>query len=451
MIRFLFLCLLTSCVWGQELISNQEKAIAIVSVNVIPMDKEEVLRDYTVIVRNGRITDLGPSSQLKTPSGAHVVDGKGKYLVPGWAEMHAHVPQVDDLEPMKEVLMLYLVNGITNIRGMLGVPKHLELRDKIRSGEILGPHFITSGPSLSGQSVRSPERGVEMVHEQYKAGYDFLKMHPGLTKATFPGIAAASKETGIPMAGHVSFNVGVWAVIEAGYKTIDHMDGFVEAITPGIDTMASQEAGLFGDKIAYRADRSKIPPLVEALRKNNIYVVPTQALGERWLSPHGPEAYENDPEFKYITPKVKEQWLSVKRNYVNNPNFNRERSEAFIELRRHLLKACNDGGVKLLLGSDAPQNLNVPGFSIHRELKMMVDAGLSPYDALRSGTINVAEFLGNKYSGAIRKGFDSDFVLLAGNPLEDITNTQKIEGVMIGTNFLSKSYIAAQLKKLEKN
>ena len=167
MIRFLFLCLLTSCVWGQELISNQEKAIAIVSVNVIPMDKEEVLRDYTVIVRNGRITDLGPSSQLKTPSGAHVVDGKGKYLVPGWAEMHAHVPQVDDLEPMKEVLMLYLVNGITNIRGMLGVPKHLELRDKIRSGEILGPHFITSGPSLSGQSVRSPERGVEMVHEQY--------------------------------------------------------------------------------------------------------------------------------------------------------------------------------------------------------------------------------------------------------------------------------------------
>lgn len=450
MIRFLLLFFLTSCAFGQGLLNNEEKAIAITSVNVIPMDKEEVLKDYTVVVRNGRIIDMGPAGQVKVPSGAQSIDGKGKYLVPGWAEMHAHVPQVDDLEPMKEVLMLYLVNGITNIRGMLGVPKHLELRDKIRSGEILGPHFITSGPSLSGQSVRSPERGVEMVYEQKKAGYDFMKMHPGLTKATFPGIAAASKETGIPMAGHVSFNVGVWAVIEAGYKTIDHMDGFVEAITPGIDTLTSQEAGLFGDKIAYRADRSKIPPLIEALRRNNVFVVPTQALGERWLSPYGPETYENDPELKYIDPKTRENWLQVKRNYVNNAAFNRAHSEAFIKLRRELVKACNDGGVKLLLGSDAPQYLNVPGFSIHRELKMLVDAGLTPYEALKTGTVNVAEFLGNKYSGAIRMGFDSDFVLLAGNPLEDITNTSKIEGVMIGTRYLNKNFITAELKKLEK-
>lgn len=448
--RYLFLILIVISACGQKTQKSEWGEIAFVSVNVVPMDKEEILADYTVVVQDGEVREMGPSAEVKVPEGAQIVDGKGKYLVPGWSEMHAHVPQVDDLEPMKEVLMLYLVNGITNIRGMLGMSKHLELRDKINSGEILGPHFITSGPSFSGQSVKSPEQAEQMVRDQKAAGYDFLKLHPGLTKATFPSIVKTAKEVGIPFAGHVSFNVGVWAAIDAGYATIDHLDGFIEAIVPGVDTMVAQETGLFGDRIGYKADRSKIPALIKALKENNIAVVPTEALAERWLSPEGVEAFENDPDLKYMEPNERKRWLEVKRKYNSDAKFDKARAEEFIKVRQELLKACQDGGVNLLLGSDGPQILNVPGFSIHHELQYLVDAGLTPYQALKTGTVNVAEHLGKDKSGAIRKGYASDFVLLNGNPLEEIGNTRKIESVMIGERLLNRDFIDQELKKLEK-
>lgn len=436
--------------YSQSLVSNQNREIVFTSVNVIPMDKQGVTENQTVVVKNGKIVSIGKAGQAKYSNDAIVIDAKGKYLLPGWSEMHAHVPPGEDLAPMKEVLMLYLANGITNIRGMLGVPKHLELRDKIKSGEILGPHFITSGPSFSGQSVRSPERGIEMVRQQKEAGYDFLKLHPGLTKATFPGIAKTAQEVGIPFAGHVSFNVGVWAAIDARYATIDHMDGFVEALTPGIDTLTAQEAGFFGDRIGYRADVSKIPALMKALKAKNVMVVPTEALAERWMSPLGVEHFENDPDLKYMDKKTRDQWAKTKRDYNGSAHFDKAKSEALIKLRHQLLRACEEHGVKLLLGSDAPQIYNVPGFAIHHELKYLVDAGLTPYQALKSGTINVAEYLKKKNSGAVKTGYDSDLVLLAANPLENISNTRKIEGVMIGTKWLSREYIDAELKKIEK-
>lgn len=435
---------------AQGLVSNNNREIAFTAVNVVPMDKPGVIANQTVVVKNGKITAMGKAGQVKYSKDAIVVDAKGKYLVPGWSEMHAHVPPGEDLTPMKEVLMLYLANGITNIRGMLGVPKHLELRDKINSGVILGPHFITSGPSFSGQSIRSPERGVELVRQQKEAGYDFLKLHPGLTKATFPGIAKTAKEVGIPFAGHVSFNVGVWAAIESGYATIDHMDGFIEALTPGVDTLTSQEAGFFGDRIAYRADASKIPALMKALKEKNIRVVPTEALAERWMSPKGVEHFENDPDLKYMDKNTRDNWAKTKRDYNGNAHFDKAKSEALIKLRHQLLRACEEYGVELLLGSDAPQIYNVPGFAIHHELKYLVDAGLTPYQALKSGTVNVAKFLNRSTSGAVKIGYDSDLVLLAGNPLDNIGNTKKIEGVMIGEKWLSKQYIANELKKIEK-
>lgn len=435
---------------AQQLLTNKDREIVFQGVNVIAMDQPGVKDNQTVVVKNGQIIIIGASNAVKFSNQATVIDAKGKYLVPGWSEMHAHVPAGEDLAPMKEVLMLYLANGITNIRGMLGVPKHLELRDKIKTGEILGPHFITSGPSFSGQSIRSPERGVELVKQQKAAGYDFLKLHPGLTKATFPGIAETAKQVGIPFAGHVSFNVGVWAAIEAGYATIDHMDGFVEALTPGIDTLTAQEAGFFGDKIGYRADTSKIPALMKALKAKNVRVVPTEALAERWMSPKGVEHFENDPDLKYMDRQTREQWAKTKRDYNGSPHFDKAKSEALIKLRHQLLRACEEYGVELLLGSDAPQIYNVPGFAIHHEMQYLVDAGLTPYQVLKSGTVNVAKYLNKPKSGMIKTGFDADLVLLDGNPLEDISNTRKIEGVMIGTNWLSKEYIVSELKKIEK-
>jgi imidazolonepropionase-like amidohydrolase len=443
---FIFISLFA---YGQP-VDNTSKEIIITSVNVIPMDTEKVLENQSVIVKNGVITYLGDAKNAKPAKDAIKIDGKGKYLIPGLAEMHAHVPPNGNIDQAKDVLALFLANGITTIRGMLGHPNHIQLREMINKGEVVGPHFYTTGPSFNGQSVKTPERGAEMVKEQKAAGYDYLKLHPGLTKETFPAIASTAKEVGIPFAGHVSFGVGVWRAIDAGYSSIDHMDGFIEAITPGIDTLAEQETGLFGSWIAINADESKIPNLVSKLAEKKIWVVPTQALAERWQSPQPASVYLNTPEMKYMKAEELKGWENAKNGYLNNPNYSKEKAEALVKVRRNMLRQCQKGGVGLLLGSDAPQIFNVPGFSAHHELKYLVDAGLTPYEALKTGTVNVAAYLGKNNEGAIKTGYVSDLVLLNGNPLKDINQTKSIDGVMIGKKWLSKEYIASELKRLER-
>lgn len=439
-------------VWNlnaQQWIDSREREIVIRSVNVIPMDAELVIPNQTVVISQGKITAIG--AKPKYSKNALVIDGKGKYLMPGLAEMHAHVPPIDDLEPMKEVLFLFAANGITTIRGMLGHPKHLELRSMIQQGTVNGPHFYTTGPSFNGISVRTAEAGAEMVRRQKEMGYDFLKLHPGLNLETFPAIASMAHEVGIPFAGHVSYAVGVWRAIDAGYSSIDHLDGFVEALVPGIDNVTEQEAGLFGMFVGHRADVSRIPSLMKALKEKNIWVVPTQSLAEKWFSPtYNAESFRNDPNSKYMAPQTVEQWITTKKNLLANPLYNSANIESLIRLRRQLILECQKNGVGLLLGCDAPQVFNVPGFSTHQELVYLVESGLTPYQALRTGTVNVARYLKLDDSGVIRTGAVADLVLVNGNPLTDITQTQNISGVMLNGKWLSKAEIDAGLKMLEK-
>jgi imidazolonepropionase-like amidohydrolase len=431
--------------------SNAQQEIVFRSVNVIPMDKETVLMNQDVVVKDGFIVATGDHGKVKYAKNAILIDASGKFLIPGLAEMHAHVPPVDDIEPMKEVLMLFACNGVTTIRGMLGHPRHIELRSKIQSGEIIGPRFYTSGPSFNGNSVKTPEAGAEMVRQQKKMGYDFMKMHPGITRENFAAIVKTAKEVNMPFAGHVSFDVGVWRAIDAGYATIDHLDGFVESLVPGIDTVKETQTGLFGMYIAHRANQEKIPALMKALKEKNIWVVPTQALAERWFSPDkDADAFAREPEMIYMKEETLKSWVNNKKNLVANPNYNAAAMKNYIALRRKLIYECQQTGVGLLLGSDAPQVFDVPGFSIHQELKYMVDAGLTPFQALQTGTVNVAKFYSRKDMGMIKPGFVSDMVILDGNPLENIENSKRIAGVMIGTRWMPKDVIAAELKKLEK-
>jgi len=422
------------------------------NVNVIPMSDEKVIKNQDVVVKNGLIMSIGETGKIKYNKDARVIQANGKFLMPGLAEMHAHVPPVDDIEPMKEVLKLFLYNGITTIRGMLGHPRHLELRGKIQSGEIIGPHFYTSGPSFNGNSVKTPEAGAEMVRNQKAAGYDFLKLHPGLTKENFAAIAKAAKEVNIPFAGHVSFDVGVWRAIEAGYASIDHLDGFVESLVPGIDTMKEQQTGSFAMFIAKNADEKRIPGLMKALKEKNIWVVPTQSLAERWFSPDkDADAFAREPEMIYMKEETLKNWVNSKKNIMANPNYIPNDIKKFVELRRKLIYECQRNGVGLLLGSDGPQVFNVPGFSVHHELRYMVDAGLTPFQALQSGTVNVAKYFKLTNTGMIKAGYVSDMILLDANPLENIDNTKKIAGVMLGNLWMSKEDISSELKKLEKS
>jgi imidazolonepropionase-like amidohydrolase len=437
---------------AQEIHNSSSRDIVLLSVNVIPMDKEGVITNQTVVIRNGQIAAVGERGKTKYNNGALVIDAKGKYLIPGLAEMHAHIPPIDNMEPMKDALLLFAVNGVTTIRGMLGHPRHLELRSKLQSGEILGPRFYTSGPSLNGNSVKSAAQASDSVRSQKNAGYDFMKLHPGLTKENFAALVNTAKEVNMPFAGHVSYDVGVWRAIDAGYATIEHLDGFVESLVPGIENITEQQNGIFGMFSADKADTSRITALMKALRDKNIWVVPTQALAERWFTPDkDPESFRNEPEMIYMPPNTVNAWVNSKKNLMSHPQYDAASVTRFVALRRKLINACSKNGVGLLLGSDAPQVFDVPGFSVHHELKYMVEAGLTPYQALQMGTVNVGRFYNKQDMGVIRPGAIADLILLNGNPLTDINQTKNIYGVMLNGKWLTKEWIDATLKKLEKH
>ena len=447
----LLLTLSPVLIQAQNAIDSRQQEIVIRSVNVVPMDRETILENYDVVIKDGKIKAMGPSKSIKFDSKAVLIDGKGKYLIPGLAEMHAHVPPVDDINPMKEVLMLYALNGITTIRGMLGHPKHLELRKKISDGEIMGPRLYTSGPSFNGNTVKTEEEGISKVKEQKAAGYDFLKLHPGLSRANFDAIVKTANEVKIPFAGHVSWDVGIWHAIESNYKSIDHLDAFVEGLVPDIGKIKEPDAGFMGIYIAMQADESIIPKVVTGLRDHHIWVVPTQALAERWLSAAMTTAdCAATPEMKYMDEATSKRWAEAKDKSMSDARYKKENFDQFLKLRRKLIYECQKNGVGMLLGSDAPQVYNVPGFSIHHELQYMVNAGLTPFEALQMGTVNVAKFFNRDDAGSIKTGNVSDLVLLTGNPLADISNTSRIEGVMLGNRWLSKEFIASELKKLVK-
>ena len=210
----------------------QSVTTAFVGVSALPMDKEAVLTDQTVIVREGKIVSIAPAAKAQIPDGAIRIDGTGKFLMPALAEMHAHIPggQATDAA-VERTLFLYVANGITTIRGMLGDPRHLTYRERAARGEIVSPLIYTSGPSFNAKTASTKEMAVEAVIAQKKAGYDLLKIHPGVPRDVFDALAAKADELKIPFAGHVPAAVGLMRALEAKYASIDHLDGFVEALT----------------------------------------------------------------------------------------------------------------------------------------------------------------------------------------------------------------------------
>lgn len=416
-------------------------AVVIERVNVIPMDRERVLPDQTVVVEDGRISAITSPGAASVPEGATRVDGRGRYLIPALAEMHAHVPGGQASVPAAErVLFMYVANGIGTIRSMLGDPAHFQLRERAARGEIVAPAMYLSGPSFNGQTAATPQAAAARVAEQKKAGYDLLKIHPGVPRAGFDALAAAAAGEGIRFAGHVPADVGLARALEAKFWTIDHLDGYVEALAGA----GAPPAQLFGINLVDRVDESRIPALVKATRDAGTWIVPTQILLENWYGPDTIETMRAWPEMRFASAAEIGQWVATKQE--NMKAYPPDQRQRFIALRRRLIEALHDGGVGILLGSDAPQTWNVPGFSIHRELATYVASGLSPFEALVTGTRAVAEHLGTTGSaGTVAAGKRADLVLLDGNPLEDISSTSRIAGVLIGGRWIPRDEIDRRL------
>lgn len=429
----------------------EHPTLVIRNVAVIPMDREEVLRGRTVVVRHGRVVSLGPAGAADAaagdlPSGAIVVDGSGKYLMPGLAELHAHVGSP---EANARILPLFALNGVTTARGMLGRPAHLALRDSLARGDVLGPRLLTSGPSFSGGDI-TPVEARRRVREQVDAGYDLLKIHPGPSRAAFDALAAAAGEAGIPVAGHVPTDVGLDRALEARYSTIDHLDLFMEALVPTGAAGAPAQGGFFGLDMVPYVDTRQIPPLAARVRDAGVAVVPTQTLMENFVSDVTGDELAARPEYRYWPAQQVDGWRGQKDRFLADPNTPPASQRArYTEIRRQLIRALYDAGVPVLLGSDAPQVWNVPGFSTHRELHLYVEAGLTPYQALRTGTVAIARHLGEDgASGVVLPGARADLILLHANPLEDIENTMAIAGVVVNGRWIGAEERERRLAEL---
>ena len=428
----------------------QAGAVAFVDASVIPMDRERVLENHTVVVRDGRIAEVGPSAQVRAPAGATVVDARGKFLLPGLAEMHAHIPsaQQGGMDAVHNTLFLYLAGGVTTIRGMQGSPLHLELRQQAARNAIRSPRIYAAGPALGGGNL-SPEAGARVVQEEKAAGYDLLKIQTGLSRATFDAIDAAADRVGIPFAGHVPANVGLDRALAARYASIDHLDSYMEALAGHGGGFGGVQVGFFGFNLTDQADASRIPALAAATKAAGVWNVPTQTLMEHLASPEPPEEMARRPEMRFMSPATVEQWVERKRAFQRDPAYTPARAQKYIELRRGLIKALADADAGLLLGSDAPQWWNVPGFSARRELEYMVTAGLNPYQALEMATREPAVYFGAQAEwGTIQPGRSADLLLLDANPLQDVRAVWRQAGVMVRGQWMPQAQIDRRLDEI---
>lgn len=419
--------------------------IAFVGVNVVPMDAERMVENQTVVVVDGRIAAIGPVDGTPVPAGATVIEGRGRWLLPGLGEMHAHVPPQP--EAAERILFLYLSQGVTTARGMLGQPAHLELRERLARGEILGPRLYTTGPSLNGNSIPDPDSAARAVRHQVAMGYDLLKIHPGLSRASYDAIVRTANEEGIEWVGHVPEDVGLWRALEAGQASIDHLDQYMEAVVR--EGTSTSPSFFFGLNLAGFVDDAKIAEAARRTAEAGVWNVPTQSLIENMALPTPPERLAAWPSMRYMPPATVEGWVRAKRELMEDALYTAEAARVAVEVRRRIIKALHDAGAGLLLGSDAPQVFQVPGFSIHQELQIMVESGLTPYEALRAGTFNVADYFGALDDfGTVREGRSADLLLVDGNPLEDVGNVAALSGVMVRGRWLPATEIDERLEAI---
>jgi imidazolonepropionase-like amidohydrolase len=411
------------------------------NVNVIPMNSDQILENQTVVVEGDRIVDIGSASDISFSSNVTIIDGTDKFLMPGLAEMHGHVPPTDpgenapdyfDDEYVESTLFLYISAGITTVRGMLGYENQLTLKDRVNSGEIIGPHLYLAGPSFNGNTISSPEQAAQRVQEHKEEGWDLLKVHPGLSLEQYDAMAETAHEVGITFGGHVPADVGVIHAIESGQITIDHVDGYVNYLREFDDSEME-------DKLA---------EVIQLTKENDVWIVPTMALWETIIGAADYEAMKKYDELKYIPEAVKQNYF----NFADNPQsaYSTDNPQEHAELRRKILEEMNNAGVKILMGTDAPQLFSVPGFSIHRELPHMKASGMNNYEIIQSGTKNVGDYFSEWDDfGTIQEGQRADLILVNGNPLEDLSVIQDHSGVMVQGKWYSREMIDEKLNEIE--
>ena len=466
----LLLWAVPSSLQAQPIENARPVPVAITHVTVIDATGAPARPDMTVVIVGDRITQLDPADKARVPKNARAVDATGKFLIPGLWDMHVHWPQ-------KDYLPLFIANGVTGVRVMAGQPFHHQWRKEIGGGTLLGPRLTIASTIVDGPkpwwpnsiAVSSEAEARQAVIKVKQDGADFVKVYWLLPREAYFAIADEAKKQGIPFAGHLPFAVSAAEASDAGQKSIEHLEGFPEACsTREVELLgATQDAWLEAHSdptgphpptVAkmYQLMRSafdtfsaeRAAALFSRFKQNHTWVCPTLRLYQG-LS-RDPKSSKDDPRLKYLPPQLRTRWFG-------NANAATERTPNDVELGRAVFKRMLEivammrrGGIEFLAGTDVPVPYGFPGFTLHDELAILVQAGFTPMEALQAATRNPARFLDReKEIGTIEKGKIADLVLLNANPLQDIGNTQKIEAVVVAGRLIPKSELVEMLAKVE--
>ena len=427
--------------------------VAFVNVDVIPMDSERVLEDQAVIIEDGRIIAIGGVDEIGPDEGVPTIEGDGMYLLPGLTDMHAHLPNLRQSDvDIKNQLFLYVANGVTTVRGMQGDPSHLDLRDQIERGLVVGPRAYLGSVEISGDSVSTPEIAEQRVREYTVAGYDLITVHEGLSVEAFDALAQTASALGIPFGGHVPNLVGLRRALASGQSSIDHLNNYVEGLIPVRTPLESLGSlGSLGGGVGAidDADLSLIPELVRATVDAGAWVVPTMVWWETTFVDDRPSInlLGDHPEVVYMPPETVEEWI---RTVDASPSATEAPTNRRVAaLRRQMLQALHEGGARIAFGTNAPQVFNVPGFSIHREMALYVELGMTPYEVLELATRRPAEYFDTVGEfGMVAEGHSADLLLLTANPLEDIGHVGQRAGVMLNGRFFPEAEIQRRLAEV---
>jgi len=454
-----------------------EPPLVVAHVNIVDVVHGAVQRDITLVIADGKIVATHTSRErYRLPPNATVVDGSGKFAIPGLWDMHQHF----EGEPGIREFNMLVANGVLGIRNMGGVAKDVfRAREQIANGQILGPQIVACGPIVDGPeptnppisvSVSTPDDARRTVQSLKAAGADCIKVHDGIPVDAYLAIADEVKKVNLPLVGHVPVRVATLQATNAGQRSIEHQVGLRGASTVEDEVMESEKKNdvfaeamrtknfqLIPESIAkkgnYLLDHfsdERAHALYQAFVRNGTYLDPT-LVTDHALTFVDDISRQPDPRLKYI-PATQQEWWKPERGMLT-----RYRTPAYIAFRKRQFEKtlqqipiARREGVRFLAGTDSSIAFVYPGFSVHDELALFVQAGLSPLEALRTATINPARFLGLENSlGTVQPGKNASLVLLNADPLKDIQNTTKIFAVIIRGRFLNRSDLDGLLKAAE--
>jgi imidazolonepropionase-like amidohydrolase len=426
---------------------SEPAAIAIEHVTLIPMTLNgTTVSDATVVIEQGRIVSLkGP-----VPKGAKRINGKGKWLIPGLADMHVHLLSDGSPRPPKyptepptmffdtqDIMTPYIANGVTQIMNLDSVPASIGQRNEIAKGRVIGPHMamaaVINGGKGRGLRANTPSDGRQAVRDTKAEGYDFIKAYSDLDVDTFLAIVDEAGKQGMKVVGHIpeAFEGQLERAFVPGFGMVAHAEEF------------SKQSANFTDEDATR--------FAQLAKKNGTWVSPTLVV-MRWIASQtrSLDEMKASPYLKYAHPLLQSKWVVANRYNKNSSPKLITYFDNMVEFHRRLVKALKAEGVPMVAGSDAMTSGVVGGFSLHEELELLTGAGLTTQEVLDSATRLPAIWLGVDHDrGTIEVGKRADLVLLDADPLANIANTRKIAGVSLNGRWLSRATLDKMMTDLE--